>query len=244
MQERWQRAREIAREFGPMTVPRLVGHRLLNLLIRFDVLIVVVLDREQVTCPETPDESQLRFEVWRAAEFPRLLDQIDPEIGGRYQLSTFADDALPDDVLLVVRVDSEIAGFTFAHLGGYPTLAPGVCLRAPEGYVYNYSAFTHPEYRGRKHQGRRHYELLNRPECGNCKGLIGYVYYTNLESRRGLPKSGYRPIGHLFHARLGHFGLVWCGWKLLWRGVRLEKGRILSVGRIPDSRQTTIPPPA
>lgn len=216
------------RQIGTQSLFLLLAHRLINKIVTFDVLMVVVLDRDKLKQPETPDEEQLAFKVMRASDFARVLESMNPEIRERYDLESFDRDAAPEDLLLVTYVDSEISGFTFAHHGGQPTLRPGVQLKVPDGYVYNFSAFTHPSFRGRKHQGRRHFELLNREECSSSRGLLGYVSYVNMESRKGLRKSGYTFIGVLYYVRAGKHTFVWNGRKLRKQGVRLHGERAFS----------------
>jgi hypothetical protein len=216
------------RQIGLHNLFLLLAHRLINKIVTFDVLMVVVLDRDKLQFPKTPDEEHLAFKLMRASDFARVLESVDPDIRKRFQLETFDRDATPEDLLLVNYVDSTLAGFTFAHHGGEPTLCPGVQLNVPEGYVYNFSAFTHPTFRGRKHQGRRHFELLRRGECAGSRGLLGYVSYVNMESRKGLRKSGYTFIGLLYYIRAGKHTFVWSGRKLRKQGIRLHGARSFS----------------
>jgi len=236
LHSRFERFRQIARAFGWGTVLRLIGLRVLNRVIRFDVLIVLLIDRDRARCPETPDESQLSFKVLRAREYSTVLSALSPELRQKFHLDGFDLEADPDDILLVAYVGSTLAGFGFGHTGGAPKLAPGVRLRAPKGYLYAFASFTPPEFRGRKHHGRRHYELLQTPEGQSCAGLIAYVNYTNLESRRGVAKSGYRPVGHLYHARIRRLNLVWCSRSLKRTEVRLDGGRTWSLSRLDKGR--------
>ena len=221
---RLRTARAVAREFGLGALAMLAFRHLVNRLIEFDVLIVVRQGREQARVPDTPDGDRLSARVMRAHEFPALLRRIDPAIVAEHGLAEFAADARPDDVLLVNYVGQQLAGFTFAHDGGSVGLLEGVRMHVPDGYLYNFSAFTMPAFRGRKHQGWRHWALLHAPECAAVRGLIGYVLCDNLASRRGLRKSGYVPVGNIYR-------LAWRGRSFAWVGPRARRAGVHLVRR-------------
>jgi len=81
------------------------------------------------------------------------------------------------------------------HTRGEPELMPGLRLRVPGTYLYNYAGFTHPSFRGVGLQSHRHRAVLERDEWSDRSALLGYVFATNFASRRGQAKSGYRDIG-------------------------------------------------
>ena len=218
---RWQRVRATAREFGVWALLLIIVRHLVNAVVGFDVLIVVRQERERSRCPDTPDLESLSCRVVRASEYEQVLRRLDPDLVRLHGLRTFAADARPEDLLLLTYVDAELAGFTFAHDSGQVDLAPGVRLRVPSGYLYNFSAFTVPEYRGRRHQGWRHHALLHSPECDTSRGLIGYVLCNNLGSRRGLRKSGYEPVGNIYHLHWGRLSIAWRSASLRRAGIQL-----------------------
>ncbi|MFC1633556.1 hypothetical protein ACFL5Z_01830 [Planctomycetota bacterium] len=102
------------------------------------------------------------------------------------------------DTCLLSYVDNKLAGYTWAHVNGCPELVPGLRLSVPHEYLYNYAAFTLPEYRGCGLQSFRHHELLNQHQWRDKKGLLGFVIHTNYSSRKGQNKSGYKRIGNIW----------------------------------------------
>ena len=102
------------------------------------------------------------------------------------------------DSCLLSYVDKKLAGYTWVHTNGCPELMPGLKLSMPHEYLYNYDAFTHPEYRGCGLQSFRHHELLNNPRWRDKRGLLGFVIPTNYSSKIGQSKSGYKRIGKVW----------------------------------------------
>lgn len=191
-----------------MTAPRLLGglqaeaarvgyaraierslYKTANQLFCMRRLEVIHLTRDRVaplTRPEAAITSRLATEH----------DLLEMRADGRWNL----DDDLLDgfhagDHCLLSFVDGERAGYTWVHTGGRPLLMPGLRIRVPTDYVYNFAGFTLPEFRGHGLQPFRHHALLDRPEWRGCRGLLGYVHCTNWSSRRGQTKSGYQPLG-------------------------------------------------
>jgi hypothetical protein len=102
------------------------------------------------------------------------------------------------DTCLLSYVDNKLAGYTWAHTSGCPELVPGLILSVPREYLYNYAAFTLPEYRGFDLQSFRHHELLNHQQWKDKKGMLGFVRHTNYSSKKGQGKSGYTRIGDIW----------------------------------------------
>jgi GNAT superfamily N-acetyltransferase len=73
----------------------------------------------------------------------------------------------------------------------------GVHINLPDDTIYNYKAYTNPDYRGYGYQALRHLELLKQTEAEGVKRLFGYVDHFNSNSLKGVRKSGYVPVGEL-----------------------------------------------
>lgn len=73
----------------------------------------------------------------------------------------------------------------------------GVHINLPDDTIYNYKAYTNPDYRGYGFQALRHLELLRQTESEGVKRLFGYVDHLNSNSLKGVRKSGYAPVGEL-----------------------------------------------
>jgi GNAT superfamily N-acetyltransferase len=79
----------------------------------------------------------------------------------------------------------------------------GVHVNLPDDTIYNYKAYTNPDYRGYGYQALRHLQLLKMTEAEGVKRLFGYVDHFNSSSLKGVRKSGYVPVGEL---RVRHRG--------------------------------------
>jgi chemotaxis methyl-accepting protein methylase len=108
---------------------------------------------------------------------------------------------------LLSLVDGRIAGYTWVHTQGRPELMPGLRLQLPQGALYNFAGFTHPDFRGAGLQSRRHEAVLAQTDWAHFPSMIGYVKATNFASRRGQTRSGYRNIGMVL--QLGWRGRLW-----------------------------------
>ncbi len=73
----------------------------------------------------------------------------------------------------------------------------GVHINLPDDTIYNYKAYTNPEYRGYGFQALRHLQLLKLTEDEGVRRLFGYVDHFNSDSLKGVRKSGYVPVGEL-----------------------------------------------
>jgi hypothetical protein len=104
---------------------------------------------------------------------------------------------LTGDKCLLSFVDNNLGGYTWVHSGGRPEIVPGLRIRIPDDYIYNFAAFTHPSFRGMGLQSFRHHEILARTEWSSRTGMIGYVERTNWSSKKGQSKSGYQSLDHL-----------------------------------------------
>jgi hypothetical protein len=151
---------------------------------------IIILPREAAFLPAGLSTNALSSRFASYDDLVRLRNQgawnIDAE-----KLTLFDQ----GDRCLLSCVNNEIGGYTWAHTEGCPEVKPGLRLKIPPQYVYNYAGFTSPRFRGMKLQPYRHYMLLNQEEWQEKAGLLGYVKYINWSSRRGQQKSGYRSVG-------------------------------------------------
>jgi GNAT superfamily N-acetyltransferase len=73
----------------------------------------------------------------------------------------------------------------------------GVHINLPDDTIYNYKAYTNPDYRGYGFQALRHLQLLKMTQDEGVRRLFGYVDHFNSDSLKGVRKSGYVPVGEL-----------------------------------------------
>jgi hypothetical protein len=73
----------------------------------------------------------------------------------------------------------------------------GVHINLPDDTIYNFKAYTNPDYRGYGFQALRHLELLKMTADEGVRRLFGYVDHFNPDSLKGVAKSGYVPVGEL-----------------------------------------------
>lgn len=166
---------------------------IVNKIIFFDIFHVIILDRENIKRPTSVNDKPITFQFATLEDLLKFKSHPEFDID-ETKLSHFRE----GDVCLLNYVKEELAGYTWGHLHGRPLLLPGLRLQIPNDYIYNFSALTLSKFKGQRHQGMRHYELLNQKKWNNKKGLLGYVKYTNSSSQRGQKKSGYKYIGSMW----------------------------------------------
>lgn len=138
-----------------------------------------------------------------------------PDTGHTFRFATaedirtyHADPAWPvrdRDVLAFERGDRCLLQFDGDTLVGFAWIAAsplveimwGFHFNLPDDTVYNYHSFTAPAYRGKGYQAVRHLQLLEHIKETGQRRLFGYVDQTNLDSLKGVEKSGYAKIGVL-----------------------------------------------
>ena len=202
----WRALKELRARFGTPRALKHATYRLINRAVYFDCFHIIVLDREDLK-PLDPGKTR------RLSTRIATLDDLKAMEGqGCWEINAtkmeFFDQG---DTCLLSYVDDNLAGYTWAHTRGCPELLPGLRLRVPPEYLYNYAGFTLPEYRGHGLQSFRHHALLGHRRWSDRRGLLGFVIHTNYSSRRGQGKSGFRKIGNVwllgtksnFHAFVG-----------------------------------------
>jgi hypothetical protein len=169
-----------------------LADRIINRFMYIDFWNIIILPREEVALPPGLAADVLSSRFATHADLVNLKAQgawnVDEE-----KLMLFDQ----GDRCLLSCVNDEIGGYTWAHTDGRPEVKPGLRLKIPHQYVYNYAGFTSPKFRGMKLQPYRHFMLLNQEQWKEKAGLLGYVKYINWSSRRGQQKSGYRSVGLL-----------------------------------------------
>ena len=184
---------EFRSRFGAVRMLRHAAFRLINRIIYFDCLHIIVLDRDDL---KSSDPAKIRR---LSAKIATLEDLKEMEEQGCWNVHQRKIDFFNQgDTCLLSYVENNLAGYTWAHLSECPEFVAGLRLRIPDEYLYNSSAFTHPDYRGYGLQSFRHHELLNFHQWRNKKGLLGFVVHTNYSSRRGQEKAGYKKIGNIY----------------------------------------------
>jgi len=184
---------EFRSRFGAVRMLRHAAFRLINRIIYFDCLHIIVLDRDDL---KSSDPAKIRR---LSAKIATLEDLKEMEEQGCWNVHQRKIDFFNQgDTCLLSYVENNLAGYTWAHLSECPEFVAGLRLRIPDEYLYNSSAFTHPDYRGYGLQSFRHHELLNLHQWRNKKGLLGFVVHTNYSSRRGQEKAGYKKIGNIY----------------------------------------------
>lgn len=196
-------------QFGLFSGLVFVFDSIINRFVPFTILHIVLLERNRVTKPLAVGETEFTCRITTIDSFQNVLDTLAPSEVQEHQLDSYVQDAQEGDILLLNYAANQLAGFTCAHLGGTPYLLPDLRLKVPDSFVYNFSAFTFPKFRGKNLQGFRHYELLHQESCRNKAGLIGYVHYTNFRSLRGVIKSGYRVLGKIWKIGRGERKRIW-----------------------------------
>jgi len=184
---------EFRSRFGVVKTLRHAVFRLINRIIYFDCLHIIVLDRDDLKSSDPAKTRRL------SAKIATLEDIKEMEKQGFWNIHQRKIDFFNQgNTCLLSYVDNNLAGYTWVHTNECPEFVAGLRLRIPNEYLYNSSAFTHPDYRGYGLQSFRHHELLNLHQWKDKKGLLGFVVHTNYSSRRGQEKAGYKKIGNIY----------------------------------------------
>lgn len=184
---------ELRSRFGALKTLRHASFRLINRFFYFDCLHIIVLDRNNLKSLDPAIGHRL------SAKIATLEDLKEMEKQGCWNIHERKIEYLNQgDTCLLSYVDNKLAGYTWAHKSECPEFVAGLRLKVPNEYLYNSSAFTHPDYRGYGLQSFRHHELLNLHRWSNKKGLLGFVVHTNYSSRKGQEKAGYKRIGNIY----------------------------------------------
>jgi hypothetical protein len=189
----FQALNELRSRFGAAKTFKHAFFRFVNKLLYLDSLHVIVLDREDLRPLDPRSAHRLSTRIATLEDLTQMEEEGCWEIEER-KLEFFNQ----GDTCLLSYVDNKLAGYTWAHTKGCPELVPGLILSMPREYLYNYAAFTLPEYRGYNLQSFRHHELLNHHLWKDKKGMLGFVRHTNYSSKKGQDKSGYRRIGDIW----------------------------------------------
>jgi len=188
-----QALNELRSRFGAAKAVKHALFRLINKFLYVDCLHIIVLNRENLKPLNPSDAHRLSTKIATWEDLKEMEGQGRWEIE-REKLEFFNQ----GDTCLLSYVDNKLAGYTWAHANGCPELVPGLILSMPLEYLYNYAAFTLPEYRGYNLQSFRHHELLNHHQWKDRKGMLGFVLHTNYSSKKGQDKSGYTRIGSIW----------------------------------------------
>lgn len=184
---------ELRSRFGATKTFKHALFRFVNKFLYLECLHIIVLNRQNLR-PLHPNNAYTlttKIATWE--------DLKEMEREGYWEIERRKLDFFNQgDTCLLSYVDNKLAGYTWAHANGRPELVPGLVLSVPREYLYNFAAFTLPEYRGYNLQSFRHHELLNHHQWKDRKGMLGFVLHTNYSSKKGQDKSGYTRIGSIW----------------------------------------------
>jgi len=114
-------------------------------------------------------------------------------------------DALRRGDKCLLQLDGDnLVGYTWVITSPLIEIAWGFHFNMPDDTVYNYKGFTSPEYRGKNFQPLRHLKILEFVRDQGKTKLFGYVDHLNMNSQKGVTKSGYKKIGVLRCKRNGN----------------------------------------
>ncbi len=139
-------------------------------------------------------------------------------------------------------------GDTIASYGWYSTKPIGLGLRGHDAfsdplqlyfdssYVYMYSGFTRPEYRGRRLHGKGMAAALRAYSNRGLKGIISYVEASNRASLRSCDHLGYERFGRIYAVRLFGKYFVHCTPGCHAHRFEVKQGRHTSISGAPPMR--------
>ena len=187
---------------------------LAQIFVRLECVQIIMLERSRAPAP--PAQTGGRFGAVLADEATLRALQAQEDWGiDAVKLAALR----AGDQCLLSLVDGRPAGYTWVHSRGLPEILPGLWLRLPQGWLYNFAAYTHPAFRGSGLQSWRHAAVLQHPAWQGSAGLVGWVRATNHASRRGQRKSGYVPAGWIVRVGLGPWQMTLSSSSLARRGL-------------------------
>jgi len=168
------------------------AHRLVNTVMFFDRLDVILLERSRLAPLDEKQKGKFSSRLALRADLERL-QAIEGWGINQEKMQQFDQGAQ----CILSYVDGELAGYTWADPVGRPELIPGLRIRVPREYLYNYAGFTDPRFRGSGLQAYRHHSVLGNEAWLDRRGLLGYRRFTNFATLKGQNKSGYHKIGSI-----------------------------------------------
>jgi hypothetical protein len=205
---------EARRRHGVAAAAGTLLEGLAQVFVRLEFVQIIMLERSRA--PAQPAETGGRFGAVLADEATLLALQAQEDWGiDAVKLAALR----AGDQCLLNLVDGRPAGYTWVHSRGLPEILPGLWLRLPPGWLYNFAAYTHPAFRGSGLQSWRHAAVLRHPAWQGSAGLVGWVRATNHASRRGQGKSGYVPVGWIVRVGLGPWQMTLSSTSLTRRGM-------------------------
>lgn len=107
-------------------------------------------------------------------------------------------EAFENGARCLLQLDGEtLVGFAWLAASQLVEIMWGFHFNMPDDTAYNYHSYTAPAYRGKGFQALRHLKLFEHIKANGQHRLFGYVHQMNLNSLRGVRKSGYTKIGVL-----------------------------------------------
>jgi len=191
---KWKKGLRILRHHGPWGLGLYAARRILWLAPGADVkrLFLYVLREPREVAASVAAARGHEFRFAEAAEVRAL--HADP----RYYIRDDVMEAFGWGHRCFLQRDGDtVVGFSWVAARPLAHLAWGIHVNLPEDTAYVYKGFTLPPYRGQGFQALRHVRILEHLRREGRNALFVYVDHLNLDSQKGLCKSGYRRVGRL-----------------------------------------------
>ena len=167
---------EARRRHGVTAAAGTLIEGLAQFVVRLEYVQIIMLERSRAAPP--PADPGGRFGAVLADETTLLALQAQEDWGiDAVKLAALR----AGDQCLLSLVDGRPAGYTWVHSRGLPEILPGLWLRLPPGWLYNFAAYTPPAFRGSGLQSRRHAGVLQHPAW---RAAAAPVPYTHLRAHQ------------------------------------------------------------
>jgi hypothetical protein len=190
--------KQIAQTFGAKAAVHDLAYRAVNHVANLMVLKGVVITAADLESPEVENDDD---GSWGFLSRETLLDHVPMQESG--MTAEFVNEAFSQHDRCYGFMD----GGTLASYGWYSTrptaITPGLTLHFDPEYVYMYSGFTLPAYRGQRLHAIGMTRALKFVTEEGKKGLISYVNSNNFASLRSCYRMGYRHIGDVAILEVG-----------------------------------------
>jgi ribosomal protein S18 acetylase RimI-like enzyme len=205
------------RRFGGWAVLRLVVDRLVNRALR--VITIIWFDGADRPGAQ-PVGAGFDYRFLEPEEVRWFANDPRNDLGAE-----FAERAAHGhDVCFAALTEDELVAYCWYALESVEirhTL--GVALSYPPDVAYMYKAYTHPPYRGGRHQGTAAQLALQQLGPRGITKLVALVDWTNSASLRAFERSGFVRLGRVWILRLPRGSLVIAPRRAKARGIRFGR---------------------
>jgi len=196
MNNRVNAALQIYKKHGLSTSAAYLYHRIVQKLhggkFRYRKVYLYILDSPR------PNERAIKAAEHHTFKFASMDDLTSLQQQPEFEINEPDIKAMKHGDRCLLQLDGDtLVGYAWLAASSLVKIEWGFHFNMSDDTVYNYKGYTAPQYRGKGFQPLRHLKLLELVKTEGKKQLLGYVDQMNINSQKGVKKSGYFKIGTL-----------------------------------------------